>query len=356
MSGGREPRGPVHIIGGGLAGLGLGLALRRDGVPVVVHEAGTYPRHRVCGEFISGLSESEVAALGLVDVLAGAPRHRSTAWFRGAEVILRAELPDPAIAISRHALDAAMARRLVDLGAEVRCGERMAGADVGGGDTEGRVVAHGRHRQAAGRWLGLKAHYTGLEVAAGLEMHLGRGGYAGLTALGDGRVNVCALLPAGPTRAEGKAGQLPARLDGIGLGALAARLRAACCDERSVTGVTQFGLGWQPATVGGGRGGGPLVLGDGTAIIPPFTGHGMAMALQGALTAAPFLGEWWRGDSPWEGTRREAGAAVHRRFAARLRWAATFHPFMLHPAGQRALAGLSKAGWLPFAWLFRRVR
>ena len=47
---------PEHltIVGGGLAGLTLGIGLRQRGVPVTVYEAGRYPRHRVCGEFISG--------------------------------------------------------------------------------------------------------------------------------------------------------------------------------------------------------------------------------------------------------------------------------------------------------------
>ena len=39
----------VHIVGGGLAGLTLGLRLRQLDVPVELYEAGSYPRHRVCG-------------------------------------------------------------------------------------------------------------------------------------------------------------------------------------------------------------------------------------------------------------------------------------------------------------------
>ena len=56
----------IEIIGGGLAGLSLGIALRRAGVPVALHEAGAYPRHRVCGEFIAGLEGSTIERLGLV--------------------------------------------------------------------------------------------------------------------------------------------------------------------------------------------------------------------------------------------------------------------------------------------------
>ena len=46
---------PIEIVGGGLAGLSLGLALRQQDIPVTLFEAGSYPRHRVCGEFITGL-------------------------------------------------------------------------------------------------------------------------------------------------------------------------------------------------------------------------------------------------------------------------------------------------------------
>jgi 2-polyprenyl-6-methoxyphenol hydroxylase-like FAD-dependent oxidoreductase len=58
----------ITIAGGGLAGLALACALRRHDVPVTVLEAGNYPRHRVCGEFISGVSEETLATLAIADL------------------------------------------------------------------------------------------------------------------------------------------------------------------------------------------------------------------------------------------------------------------------------------------------
>ena len=74
---------PITIIGGGLAGLALGIGLRLRGIPVTVYEATHYPRHRVCGEFISGRGQQVLRELGLEDVLreAGAIP-ATTAMFR----------------------------------------------------------------------------------------------------------------------------------------------------------------------------------------------------------------------------------------------------------------------------------
>ena len=43
----------VAIIGGGIAGLALSIDLKKRGNSVVVIEKGSYPRHKVCGEYIS---------------------------------------------------------------------------------------------------------------------------------------------------------------------------------------------------------------------------------------------------------------------------------------------------------------
>ncbi len=74
---------PIEIVGGGLPGgtCPWASALRRSGVPVTLYEAGDYPRHRVCGEFIAGLAEGTVEALGLGPHLAGRPPPPGVTYF-----------------------------------------------------------------------------------------------------------------------------------------------------------------------------------------------------------------------------------------------------------------------------------
>ena len=114
----------IHIIGGGLAGLSLAIGLRRHEVPVVVYEAGNYPRHRVCGEFILGVSDADLTLLGIEDCVADAQRHRQCAWFAGNDQVALRSMPMAARAISRFELDQRLANHATQLGVEIRCGTR----------------------------------------------------------------------------------------------------------------------------------------------------------------------------------------------------------------------------------------
>src|SRR4051812_973813 len=48
----------VIVIGGGLAGLSLALDLKKRGHNIALIEKGNYPRHKVCGEYISNESRN----------------------------------------------------------------------------------------------------------------------------------------------------------------------------------------------------------------------------------------------------------------------------------------------------------
>ena len=334
----------VTIAGGGLAGLSLAVALGRRGIPVVLHEAGSYPRHRVCGEFISGVQRSTLERLGIADLFSDAVPGRTMRWWREGDRILEGELPEAAFCISRHRLDERLRRRALASGATVveRSRRRPTLAP-------GEVWAAGRVR-CRGEWIGLKCHLSGLGMEADLEMHLGGNGYAGLARVEGGRVNVCGLFRLEKGRRRGGSGLLLDYLRAGGNGELAGRLEEARRDEASFLGVAGFELGWQPAVDGLCR------VGDAEGMIPPFTGNGMSMAFEGAEMALDPLTDWSRGRVTWSevvGGIREAG---RRRFRRRVAAAMGMHRVLMSERGRDLIGGLSRAGLLPLRPLLSWVR
>lgn len=335
----------VTVAGGGLAGLGLAVALRQRGVPVRVQEAGRYPRHRVCGEFISGVSPETLAFLGIGDLVADAQRHQALSWIEEGRTLHRDRLPVAALGISRFLLDDRLQRRVSEMGGEVQTGVR---ADPQAG--EGRVWAAGRNRKPDSAWIGLKAHVRGLDLTDELELHLGRNGYAGLCGIEDGWVNVCGLFRRDRSLAAAPGDLLPAYLEAGGSQALADRVRAAEWRPGSASAVAGIAFGPQSSVPG------VVCVGDAATFIPPFTGNGMSMALQSAETACDPLVAWAAGQRDWPSTVDSVRLALTRRFRRRLLSARILHRLLGWPAGRRACGQLSRHRLLPFQSLLAMVR
>lgn len=326
----------IEIVGGGLAGLSLGLALRRAGVPVTVFESGDYPRHRVCGEFITGLSTATSARLGLAPLLADALSHREVAWFIDGQATRVQSLPSPALGLSRHTLDARLAKAFAAAGGDLRVNTRVTDTTP----RAGRVFASGR-RPGRSPWIGLKIHALDLPLERDLELHLGDEVYVGLTRVEDGRVNICGLFRRRKIAAHG-ADLILRYLDATGLSTLAGRLRAARFDSDSFSAVAA--VCFDPSVPTAAR----VQLGDACAMIPPFTGNGMAMAFQSAETALGPLLAYAHGRSDWRSTSRLIATRLRRRFRLRLASARLLHPYLLQPSRQRLLGTLARARLLPF--------
>ena len=109
---------PITIVGGGLAGLTLGITLRQHAVPVTLYEAGSYPRHRVCGEFICGSGIDVLRGLGLYAkfIAAGAVEARSAAFCEEERTYRPKALPQAALCLSRHTMDRLLADEFQRLG------------------------------------------------------------------------------------------------------------------------------------------------------------------------------------------------------------------------------------------------
>lgn len=317
---------PITISGGGLTGLSLAIGLRRHGVPVSLHEAGTYPRHRVCGEFISGVSPATLQAIGIEDCLADAHRHHHFSWFAGDRILRSGKLKEPALAISRYRLDRRLCERALELGAKIETSSRLTIQP----HQAGFVRASGRV-PAQGKWLGLKGHFRGLKPRSDLEMHTGARAYLGITPVEDGWYNVCGLFEVDRNLDAKHEQLLIEHLHQNGNHQLAETLAEAQWREGSFCAVAGFDLGRQIPTPG------ILSLGDSHAIIPPFTGNGMSMAFQSVETALPDLVAYARGEIQWQDALERIEARLRRLFRKRLTASRWLHPWLFRSATRQLL-------------------
>jgi menaquinone-9 beta-reductase len=339
---------PITIVGGGLAGLTLGIGLRRENVPVLLWEARHYPRHRVCGEFICGQGHSILQQLGLLRRF----EDNGAYWAQTAQFIAAPnrspvrQLSVPALCLSREKMDALLASEFTRLGGELRENSRWNGSEM-----EGLVHASGRRPRTSERgwrWFGLKAHARSVDLAADLEMHVSAAGYIGINRVNDSIVNVCGLFRSRPGTPVESGLEL---LRGPRGSSRHERLANAVFDESSICSVA--GLSLQPERASNSA---ACRIGDALTMIPPVTGNGMSMAFESAAICIAPLAAYSRGRMSWSEAQQTIAQACDAQFKRRLAWARLLQALMFSrilrtPAG----ALLLKSHWL-WEMLFSRTR
>lgn len=146
--------------------------------------------------------------------------------------------------------------------------------------------------------IGIKQHYTNLEMAARVELYFFNGGYVGLAPIEGGMVNLCLLASQEALRAtagdpaqliEALAGQLPG---------LATRLEGAVPVHPTPLSAAPVDL-WRTAEPWDSI----ACVGDAAAMIPPLAGDGIAAALRSVELCAPLAQDYLRGEltlEQWE--------------------------------------------------------
>lgn len=294
----------VVIAGGGVAGAAAACLLGPDCLLV---EREKQPHDKICGEFISAEAEPYLRRLGIDLPALGAVPVTTLRLVYGPRMVTT-KLPFPGFGLSRRVLDAALLDRAAASGAEVLRGHRVRSVTDGIADIDGLgrfphhavFLATGKHDLRGPRrvahptrhasLLGLKMyfeldHAQAQELAGAVEVILFRGGYAGLQSVEGNKANLSLLVEPGRFREAGQDWpSLQAVLEAESAH-LARRLRGAsallprplAC-SRSPHGAVHAPITGDPV--------GLFRLGDQVALIPPFCGDGIAIALHTAFAAA----------------------------------------------------------------------
>ena len=295
-------RGLTVSIGGGLAGGAFALELARHGWPVRVLERSGGAHHKVCGEFISRDTQLILQYLGLDAGELGGSAIGRLRLASGTRAVTT-DLPFEAVGLSRHRLDSALLDAAATAGADISFDTNVTGLQpdgdlvavhTGSHTIQAAIVAlaSGKHNvRGYGRpgddnvamkiqldpSADARAHLDGLVQLCGYD-----GGYVGACLTEGGRLALGWLMSA-PT------------VKGLGPD----WLRHADHLARSSPHVARILEGGEPVS--------PLVavarlplgylrsrpissavfpIGDQLAVIPSFTGDGMAIALSTGIAAA----------------------------------------------------------------------
>jgi flavin-dependent dehydrogenase len=294
------------VIGGGPAGSSAAITAARLGARVLLLERNRFPRHKVCGEFVSAESLQLLSTLlpGDSKLLRDGVCISATRIFLDGHTVHTAINP-PAVSIARFDLDEALWKSAQESGVET-C-QLTTVLDVSGsGPFEVRtskgtfcarsiVNASGRWsnltaavtpKENAEKWLGVKGHFSEPNPPASVDLYFFDGGYCGVQpvnmAAGNHsgqRVNACAMVRAGvATTLPGLFALHPALLE--------RSRRWAPLSEPVTTSPLIFR---EPQPVRDRI----LQAGDAATFVDPFIGDGISLALRGGALAAqslrPFL-------------------------------------------------------------------
>jgi menaquinone-9 beta-reductase len=293
------------IIGGGPAGTSAAISAARQSASVLLVERGRFPRHKVCGEFVS--AESLYLLKDLLD-------HQHSALLQDAVRIPRARLfldgralqatvDPPAASVARFDLDAALWHSAESAGVDAR--QQVIVQSVAGSgpfrvvtaseefETRALINASGRwsnlnlapadNGMRHEKWLGVKAHYAEARSEPSVDLYFFDGGYCGVQPVGAARVNASAMV-----RAD-VASSLPEVF--AQHAALRDRSRNWTLLSDPVSTSPLIFRDPQPERDG------VLIAGDAAGFVDPFVGDGISLALRSGSLAAQCLESFFAGEA-----------------------------------------------------------
>jgi flavin-dependent dehydrogenase len=320
------------VIGAGPGGCSTAISAARGGARVLLLERGRFPRHKVCGEFVSAES------LGLLQTLLAADCRSlinnalriSTSRIFADDSEIPAEINPPAVSIARYDLDVALWNSANQSGVTAR--EDCTVTAVERNDRDGtsfQVVSNSsrfetralvnatgrwsfltpestRVRAADNRWIGVKAHFRETAAPPSVDLYFFPGGYCGVQPVsapenGSGSIiNACAMVKA----------DVATDLTQVFRSHPALQARSARWEAVMAPVTTSPLIFHQPEPVQDEV----LQVGDSATFVDPFIGDGISLALRSGDLAAQCLQSFFSGQV----SLREAAAEYARRYRRQL--------------------------------------
>lgn len=206
----------IGIIGGGLAGLTAALHLLNQGFSVTIFEKNAYPKHKVCGEFVSNEVYSYLNSLG-VDITSLHPSKINTTMISNRDgKSISASLEMGGFGVSRYIFDSYLAEKVVALRGRI-IKDTVSKVDFNNDafliTTENNETfsfiqvlgAYGKRSnldtvlqrkfiQQKSPWLAVKMHYSVSYPNTLVGLYNFKGGYCGVSQVENKVVNICYLV------------------------------------------------------------------------------------------------------------------------------------------------------------------
>ncbi len=312
----------LAVIGGGPAGTSAAITAAGYGASVLLLEKGSFPRHKVCGEFVSAESLEILASLlsdgkGLMEA---APRiHRARMFLEGR--VLEMPIEPPSASIARFDLDNALWHSAKCRGIDARERQNVSETEGKGpfairtadGEFMSRSIVDAsgrwsnlnssqqryRNPDGSAKWIGVKAQYREDNPSDSVDLYFFEGGYCGVQPIisgGEGRINACAMVRSDTATTIQEVLLQHAELE--------KRSRQwQQVTEPTATSPLRFRT---PEPLHGNI----LRAGDAAAFVDPFVGDGISLALRGGTLAARALSLFLQG----HGSLEQAGEGYQRAY------------------------------------------
>ena len=329
----------VVIIGGGLAGLSAAILLARKKHRVLVLEKESYPRHKVCGEYISMESKPFLENLGLPidDLNLPVINKLLLTDSRGNE--LNEHLPEGGFGISRYKLDALLAQLATDAGATihtktrvddilygndfftVKAGPKIFNAKVVCGtwgkrsniDIKWERPFITEKNKSLNNYVGIKYHISYPWPQDVIWLHNFYNGYCGISQIEDNKCCICYLTTSANLHKSGnnvKKLEQDILMKNQWLRDIFSN--AVILYDAPVT-ISKISFDRKEQVYDH-----VLLLGDAAGMITPLCGNGMSMAFQSAKIAAGYIDNFLHGHISREDMENNYSSSWKKVFSRRI--------------------------------------